>query len=228
MKKYRAFFVLFLILILPILIYVFIKAFGTQNYRPIETISEKIPNPDGSLDSVFKAVGDFAFVSQDGDTIRRDSLEGKIWVANLFHGECTDACDIENAYIKQMLKKDFPDDADVRFVSFSVNPNKDSVSVIKEYATKVEANSNRWWFLTGDATKMEKFLADEFKFEPSDEKTLENKGLRDRTLRLIDWEGHLRGSIYHSEIESQMVTLAQHIVFLQKELADFRAGNNHP
>lgn len=224
MKKYRAFFVLFLILILPILIYVFIKAFGTQNYRPIETISEKIPNPDGSLDSVFKSVGEFALVSQHGDTLRTDSLKGKIWLANLFYGNCSDACDIHNAYIKQMITKDFPNEPDVRFVSFSVDPANDSVPALKAYAAKVGVQDPRRYFLSGNPSVLSKFLSEEFGFEPNDEKSLTERGLRDRTFRLVDWDGHLRGSIYHSEIESEMVTMAQHMVFLLHELDDLRAG----
>ncbi len=227
MKKYRAFFVLFLILIFPILIYVFIKAFGTQNYRPIETISEKIPNPDGSLDSVFKAVGDFSFASHRGDTLRMDSLKGKIWLANVFHGNCSDACDIENAYIKQLLTKDFPTDPDIRIISFSVDPANDSVPVLKAYAEKLEAD-RRWYFLTGNPAVLSKFLIEELKFLPTDPKALSEKGLTDRTFRVVDWDGHLRGSIYHSAAENEMVTMAQHMVFLQKELADMRSGAHSP
>src|SRR5690349_21484824 len=107
MKKYRPFIVLFVILILPLLVYVYMKVWTKSNYKPVEIISEKIPNPDGSLDSVFVPVGDFAFTNQSGKIITRDSLRGKIWIANLFHGNCGKPCDAMNDFIRQMLEKDF-------------------------------------------------------------------------------------------------------------------------
>lgn len=229
MKKYRAFFVLFLILILPILIYVCMKAFGTQNYKPIETISEKIPNPDGSPDSVFKAVGNFAFPTQSGDTLSMDSLKGKIWLVNLFYGNCTDACDVVHSYVKQLLRKDFPDDSDIRFVSISVDPANDSVPALKAYADRMEAVEGRWYFLTGNPAALQKFLTEELQFPAIDEKTLAAKGLHDRTFRLVDWNGLLRGEFYQGDMEANMVTMAQHMVLLKKELDESRAGANpHP
>ena len=225
MKKYRPFIVLFVTLILPILVYVTLKLVATQNYRPIEMLSEKIPNPDGSPDSVFKAVGNFSLVTQTGDLLTLDSLRGKIWIANLFYGSCTDACDMMNGYIKQMLKKDFVDNPNVRFVSFSIDPERDSLPSLQAYSKRNEAPADRWQFLTGEPSVIRKYITEELKYPAGDPKVIESNGLYDRTFRLIDWDGHLRGEFYSADSEPPMVTMAQHIVLLLKEFDALNSGS---
>jgi protein SCO1 len=220
MKKYRPFFILFLILILPLVVYVMMKLGTKQNYKPIEIISEKIQNPDGSPDSVYQAVGNFAFVSQTGDTLTLDSLKGKIWVANLFYGKCTDVCDVDHGYIQQMLGKDFVDDPNVRFVSFSVNGEEDSLAVLKAYAKRMEAKPGRWYFVSGNGNAVRKYLEEQLQYPTIDKGMVGTNQLNDRTFRLVDWNGLLRGQFYNAELEPEMVTLAQHVVLLQKEKVD--------
>ncbi|MFN8394443.1 MAG: SCO family protein [Bacteroidia bacterium] len=223
MKKYRPFLVLFAIIILPLLVWVALKLVSEQRYRPIEILSEKIPNPDGSLDSVFRAVGDFAFVTQAGDTLRRSDLQDKIWVATECYGACTETCDLINGYFQQMIEKDFAEDPDIRFVSFSIDPKDDSTS-IRAYAEHAKAEVGRWYVVRGNAASMEKFLTEELMFNPLDTTAFKANSLSDRGVRLIDWDGRLRGQLYHGDMEPEMVTLAQHIVLLQKELEELKSG----
>jgi protein SCO1 len=230
MKKYRPFIVLFILLILPLLVYVYLKVWTKQNYRPVEIISEKIPNPDGSLDSVFIPVGDFAFTGQSGKLITQDSLKGKIWVANLFHSNCAKACDVMNDYVRQMLEKDFPDEPDVRFLSFSVDPANDSVPMLKVYADRTGAVANRWYFLTGHPDSLKKFIVEELHYPEADPKVIAENKLHDTSFRLVDWNGLFRGDYYDGTNETDMVTMAQHIVMMLRERADSsaNAGNKHP
>jgi protein SCO1 len=230
MKKYRPFIVLFAVLILPLLVYVFMKYTVKQNYRPIEIISEKVPNPDGSLDSVYLPVGNFAFVSQLGDTLTLDSLKDNVWVVNIFHTNCLESCDIAHDYIKQMLQKDFVDDSRVRFLSFSVDPANDSIPLLKVYADRMGATAHRWYFLSGNPEAMKKYLTQELRYPEIDQKTIASGSAGDMSFRLIDWNGYFRGSFYNASVEAEMVTLAQHIVFLLKELDEIQSKNagNHP
>jgi protein SCO1 len=223
MKKYRPFITLFLILILPLLVYGFMKLVSEQHYKPIETISEKIPNPDGSPDSVFRSVGDFAFSSQTGATITQDSLVGKIWVCNLFFGNCTESCDRIHSEISK-LQSDTRDHADVRFVSISVDPTHDSVAVLKQVANRLEATPHRWYLLTGNPEQIRKFLHEELNYEDIAPEDIAAGLLRESTLRLIDWEGRFRGEIYDGLDHDAVVRLSIHLDFLEKEYADRKAG----
>ena len=53
---------------------------------------------------------------------------------------------------------------DVRFVSFSVDPEVDTPQKMKDYATKFGADFSNWDFLTGyKQAEIEKFALDQFK-----------------------------------------------------------------
>ena len=49
----------------------------------------------------------------------------------------------------QRIAKQFSDRGDLRFVSFTVDPARDSPAALNAYATKFHADAERWAFLTG-------------------------------------------------------------------------------
>ena len=72
MRKAGPFLILFIILVLPLLIYLFLRT-GTHVVQPLRTVSEKIADPGGGPDSVYKAVGKFAFQSHTGNMIDHEA-----------------------------------------------------------------------------------------------------------------------------------------------------------
>jgi protein SCO1/2 len=88
---------------------------------------------------------------ETGDTVP------KIIVANFFFTHCTTICPGMTMNIKKMqesIKKsekvgdrtaDF-----VQFLSFSVDPDRDSVVALKKWADRFQVNPDNWWLLTGD------------------------------------------------------------------------------
>jgi protein SCO1 len=226
MKRYRPFIVLFAVLVLPPLVYLSMKLGGTQKYRPIETIGDKIPNPDGSLDSVFKPIASFTFLTHRGDSLTREMLKGKILVINLFYTKCAGECDGLNAYVQKMLTVDFARHPEVVFLSLSVDPVHDSLPALRAYSERVQA-SDRWYFLTAEPDQLRKFLVEELHYPAFDEGVTATNGLYNRSLRLVDWNGNLRGQFYQGDSEPNMVTMAQHIVLLLKEWEEVQTGN-HP
>lgn len=226
MKKYRPFLVLFAILILPLLVYVYMKVWTKQNYKPIDIISEKLANPGGGPDSVFATVGDFSFASHTGDTLSWDSLKGKVWVANVFYTRCKDMCEVMNGWVKR-LQEDFKDDPDVCFVSFSVDP-RDSLAALRRYAMDNAAMDGKWYFLTGAYPALRKVVTEGLKFQVPDSGMIANGALNDPSFRLVDWNGHLRGQFYSGETEPEVVTMSQHLVLLLHELADLRSSEGGP
>jgi protein SCO1/2 len=222
MKKYRAFISLFIILILPLIIYGLMKLLTVSHYKPIENISEKILNPNGGSDSVFKAIGDFSFLTQTGERLTRDSLAGKIWICNLFYGRCNDICDRMHSTVSQ-LQSDFQDHPEVRFVSISIDPLHDSLAILQSYANRVEATPHRWYVVSGDTATLPKFLRQELRYTGEVQPDTVEYTLRETSFRLIDWNGHFRGGFYDGLAEDQCVRMAQHLMLLQKEWEEMTA-----
>lgn len=95
-------------------------------------------------------VEDFSATTQDGNTLTRDDLEGKWWVADFIFTNCTTVCLPMTSNMKKLQDK--LDEAGVEnyhLVSFSVDPEFDTPEVLTEYAEQYEADLSTWSFLTG-------------------------------------------------------------------------------
>jgi protein SCO1 len=88
----------------------------------------------------------FELVDQDSTPVTTQSLVGKPWIAEFVFTHCAGPCPRMTGQLAA-LQKELP--ANVQFVSFSVDPERDTPAVLKEYARKFEADETRWRFLTG-------------------------------------------------------------------------------
>jgi len=111
-------------------------------------------NPKLVDESVFHVrrnhkVADFKLINHNGDTITKDSYAYKIYVTDFFFTRCMTICPIMTNNIGK-LQEVFKNDDDILFLSLSVTPVIDSVSVLKEYAILKGVDDAKWNITTGD------------------------------------------------------------------------------
>ncbi|WP_394556633.1 SCO family protein [Priestia aryabhattai] len=118
----------------------------------------KIENPlNWKMDS-------FSYVNQDQKKVGLSQLKGNVWVANFIFTSCDTVCPPMTAHMAKLQKMAKDEGLDVRFVSFSVDPEVDTPQKMKDYATKFGADFSNWDFLTGyKQAEIEKFALDQFK-----------------------------------------------------------------
>jgi protein SCO1 len=158
----------------------------------------------------------FSLTDQDGKSFSSEQLRGKVWVADFVFTHCPGACPVMTMKMSG-LQRAVPD-RDVHFVSFTVDPERDTPAVLKDYAVRFEADPGRWHFLTGDgsalfevAAGMKLTAAPAGKFGP--------EILHAEKFLLIDGAGRVRGA-YDSTDEQDMKKLAADAALL----ADRQAG----
>jgi protein SCO1/2 len=150
--------------------------------------------------------------AQTGQTVSRNDLEGKIWVADFIFTNCTGPCPRMSSQMHQ-VQEAVKNVLAVNLVSFTVDPARDTPEVLAAYARRFRADPARWLFLTGE----QKILH-----------TVQNGGFRmgavDGSLShsthfvLVDRHSHIRG--YYGSFEAD--TAAQLV-------ADIRAlAHEHP
>lgn len=86
----------------------------------------------------------FELTSEQGQTFSSSSLKGQLWVADFIFTHCPGPCLRMSAQMKKLQ-----DETQVRLVSFTVDPKRDTPEVLAQYARRYRAQSNRWTFLTG-------------------------------------------------------------------------------
>ncbi|HZQ06004.1 MAG TPA: SCO family protein [Anaerolineae bacterium] len=103
-----------------------------------------------SLENIddYGVVPDFTLIERSGRKITLADLSGKIWIANFFYSQCTETCPMQTANMAA-LQKEFASAPNVRFVSFSVDPEHDTPAFLREYAARYNVDPERWLFLTG-------------------------------------------------------------------------------
>lgn len=106
---------------------------------------------DASVQNEVKGhtVADFELLNQNGETITQKNYENKIYVADFFFTRCPSICPVMSNNMEK-LQSSFLDKTDVMFLSLSVTPELDSVSILKEYAKKHGAIDGKWNITTGE------------------------------------------------------------------------------
>jgi protein SCO1/2 len=98
---------------------------------------------------VLGEVPDFQFTERSGESFGKNNMRGTINVVNFFFTTCVGPCPIMNARVAELYQKYSTTDQ-VRFVSISVDPKRDSLTVLRKYAEDFGVTDNRWLFLRGE------------------------------------------------------------------------------
>jgi protein SCO1/2 len=93
---------------------------------------------------------EFTLTSTDGGRLSLGDLRGKVVAVTFIYATCTDTCPLLTAKMAGMQKRLGPDfGSKVRFVSITVDPERDTPSILAQYARNHGADPAGWAFLTG-------------------------------------------------------------------------------
>ncbi len=111
---------------------------------------------------VLGGVPPFELTDATGAAFSRTALDGKIWVADFMFTSCTTVCPILSTHMAEVQAR-YAKEADVRLVSFSVDPGTDTPPVLAAYGARFGADPARWFFLTGPMDTVKSVVVDSFK-----------------------------------------------------------------
>jgi protein SCO1/2 len=98
----------------------------------------------------YGVVGDFALTDQSNQPFESaKTLNGKVWIADFIFTNCPGPCPRMSAQMRQVDTALRPDIQDLRLVSFTVDPARDTPAVLEKYAEHYQAEPGVWYFLTG-------------------------------------------------------------------------------
>ena len=162
-------------------------------------------------------IADFELTNQNGEKITNKNYKDKIYVADFFFTRCQTIC-INMAYNMGELQNLYKKDIDIMFLSHSVTPVIDSVTVLKEYADRKGVIDGKWNITTGAKTHIYE-LARKSYFAVLDEGTGdENDFIHTEQFVLVDKEKRIRG-YYDGTEKEDMEKLKKDIVLLKEEYA---------
>jgi protein SCO1/2 len=148
---------------------------------------------DDNQDTVYHSIADFAFVNQVGDTIQKEDMVGKIYVADFFFTTCPTICPVMK---KEMLRvyEQFKGEPNFRILSHSIDPTHDTQAVLKDYAEKLGVpDAATWNFLTGDQEKIFEIGQTSYLTTTMADDMEPGGFLHSGAFLLVDQQGRIRG-----------------------------------
>ena len=164
----------------------------------------------------FHQIRSFALLNQENKPFTEKDIEGKICVADFFFTSCPGICPKMTKSMAD-IQMEFMNDDEIMLLSHSVNPEKDSVSILKKYAKEKNINFNRWKLLTGNKDEIYD-LGRKYYFVEEDEgiKKGNDVFLHTENFILIDKQRHIRG-IYNGLDPNSIDNLIKDIRILKEE-----------
>jgi protein SCO1/2 len=215
-------------LLLPVASYFLVKGISQDSLRMpkhfyFDDTKDTIINGKLHQDTIWHQVANFELTNQLGKTVTMDELRGRIVIANFFFTRCPSICPGLSRNMKMIqdgLKfKDISRRIDTTFVqliSFSVDPERDSVPVLKKYADRYGVNHDMWWMLTGPKKTIYDYALNELKLGLQDGGTVDSAFIHTEKFVMIDKKGVVRG--YYNGLDSlSLSTLAEDLTLLMLE-----------
>jgi protein SCO1/2 len=210
------FLVLFSIVVIPIFYQLLKVDKKLKIYNPADVNPRLV---DFSMKHITKdhTIADFELTNQNGEKITNKNYKDKIYVADFFFTRCQTIC-INMAYNMGELQNLYKKDTEIMFLSHSVTPEIDSVTVLKEYADRKGVIDGKWNITTG-AKKHIYELARKSYFAVLDEGNGdENDFIHTEQFVLVDKEKRIRG-YYDGTEKEDMEKLKKDILLLKEEYA---------
>ncbi len=214
--------------LVPLLCYFIVKRYSDsaivmpRHYLADSTIP-RIEKGKKIFDTAWHKLPDFSLVNQQGDSVSWDGLKGKVVIADFFFTHCPTICpgltrnmqalqqSINNSQRVGDKTPDF-----LHFLSFSIDPERDSVPRLKQWADRFQVNPEQWWLLTGDKKAIYDLAINEMKIGLVDGQGIDTSFIHTDHFVLIDTNRHVRG-YYHGLDSASLKQLSADIIYLTME-----------
>ncbi|MBI3292646.1 MAG: SCO family protein [Elusimicrobia bacterium] len=139
-------------------------------------------------------------------TLGKKDLLGHPWIANFIFTHCSGPCPqltMEMTRLQSALPRD------VRLVTFTVDPDRDTPEVLQQYAQWVGADPKRWVFLRGEKGALYRLMYEGFKLPMVEDRQAPSGFRVTHSLKfvLVDSRGAIRG--YYNRDGVQSLTVLQ-------------------
>lgn len=141
-----------------------------------------------------KKVPAFSFVNQNGKIITNQDYNGKVYVIEFFFTTCPTICPRMNANLIQ-IQNSFTEYKNFGVASFTINPDHDTVEVLKAYADSYGVTNPNWNLMTGDQETIYKLANEGFNLYTAKDDSVAGGFEHSGNFALIDKNGFIRSRV---------------------------------
>lgn len=188
-----------------------------RHYLP-DTVINSIDKGKLVTDTVWHKVENITLVNQLGDTVSLYDIKEKTIVLDFFFTSCGSICPtlthnmrkMQESFLKGGDSREPVKSSIVHFLSFSVDPERDSVERLKHYADRFEIDHDTWWMLTGSKDSIYNFAFEQLKVDKFSTEPIDPDFVHTNRFVLLDKDHYVRG--YYNGLDTvAMAQLSQDI-----------------
>lgn len=142
-------------------------------------------------------------ITSHGDSFVFDNKPKNITIVSFFSASCKKECPIVCGHVK-ILSQKLVNSTDIKFVSFSLDPDIDTIGSLQQFAKAYEVDSNQWTIVTGDKQNLKNIATKSFDIPEKNEVNAETIK-HSTTLYLVDKNGQIRGTYNGLRIEEVLL-----------------------
>ncbi len=178
------------------------------------TVEDEIVDGVLKTDTIYTSVKSFSFTDQDGQTVDHSTIEGKVYVTDFFFTSCPTICPKMKQQMLRIYEK-YQDDPNVVLLSHSIDPKRDSVARLKNYADKLGIQSTTWHLVTGDRDEIYD-MAKHYMIAAQEDPLAPGGYAHSGAFLLVDRNKQVRG-IYDGTNPDEVSDLMEDLEFLLHE-----------
>ncbi|NDK55324.1 SCO family protein [Pontibacter fetidus] len=175
---------------------------------------ERQVNGKTIVDTVYHQIPDFSFVDQDSQLVTQETVAGKVYVTDFFFTTCPSICPKMKSQMLRVYEA-YKDNPNVVLLSHTIDPKHDTVAVLKEYAERLNVETDKWHFVTGDRDSIYD-MAMQYFVGAQEDKGVEGGFSHSGHFMLIDQNRHIRGK-YEGTEQADVDRLIEDMKVLLKE-----------
>jgi protein SCO1/2 len=212
---------LIMVTVLPLASYLFVSSLSRDAIKMprryfYDTVLVKQEKGKEVNDTQWHKIRPFKLQNQFGREVGLQDLEGRIVIADFFFTSCPSICPTLTRNMKKLQTAFKKTDSLVRFVSFTVDPERDSVARIKAYGDKFGIDHDTWWMLTGDRSEIYDIALSEFKASIAANGNIDTGFIHTENFFLLDKDKVVRGW-YNGLDSANLGKLIKDVVLLNME-----------
>jgi protein SCO1/2 len=188
---------------------------GKLPYLGRKEIKQVTENGIVKNDTIYHTIADFTFIDQDSNTVTNDTFRDKIYVADFFFTTCPTICPIMKAQMLRVYEK-FEDEDDLLLLSHTIDPDYDTVGVLKNFADRLGVSSEKWHFVTGEKEDIYEIGQTSYMVTAMEDQFEPGGYIHSGAFILVDKERRIRG-LYDGTKEEEVNRLMNDIPRLLRE-----------
>lgn len=144
-------------------------------------------------DTVFHTIPKWNYLTQDSVYLSSEDINDKVWIADFFFSYCPTICPPMTKAMRGVNDSLSAYKNDLNFLSFSIDPDRDTPTRLRLYRKRHEISAENWFFLTGDEAETHVLGVEGFQVHANADEQAPGGFAHSPNFVLIDENQHIRG-----------------------------------